>query len=389
MSKAGQAAILCSLLAGSLVALQNAGVCQVRMPATSNVRHATRSALDPTRAPRRAGVLAPSEFYQQEGVSWSTRAIYPDSGVYRGLAGAWERQADSSFLYAIGGEGLRDVKACYRYNSRTDAWTRIADLPVASSNQSAVYWQDDGGGTDSSGVYTLGYCYTDTILPYQLIYGGNVYHWTKAANAWTEVTPLPVSSYGNMGATLGDSIFCICNFGNSMYVYSIRQGTWSERPAPATGNCNYGAMAVCQGKVYEIGGFFTNDCFQVYDPVAHTWTNLAAPPSCVGGNAPCFAPWHHGSTERLYCWGGADTWTVNNGVAWWNPATSAWTEEGTISRAVCSAFYGPIAEWPGPVEGLNHACGYNGISWYFMRHWRGIPDTTNNDRRRPIRALRS
>jgi len=334
MSKAGQAAILCLLLAGSLVALQNGGVCPVRYAAPSNTALASQAALDPACAPPRNGVLPPSESYQQEATNWSTRASYPGAkGVFRGMAGAWERQADSSFLYAIGGIGGQDssyLQSCYRYNSRTNTWTKIADLPVPSSNQSAVYWQDDGGGTDSSGVYTLGF--------YNGTYGRSVYHWTKADNAWTEMASLPVSSYGNMGATLGDSIFCICNFGNSMYVYSIRQGTWSVRTAPFHGNCYFGAMAASQGKIYEIGGFYTNGSFQVYDPISHTWTTEAAPPACVGGNSPNFAPWGSGILERLYCWGGADCWTPRNGVAWWNPGTNVWTEEGTIPVGVTGAF---------------------------------------------------
>ena len=115
-------------------------------------------ALDPTRAPEGVFQQVPEGGSPEDAALWRTRADYPSSGVYRGLSGAWEQQADSSFMYAIGGQ--RDFEysnECYRYDSRTNTWATLASLPIPCSNEQAVYWQDNGVGEDSSGVFTLGF----------------------------------------------------------------------------------------------------------------------------------------------------------------------------------------------------------------------------------------
>jgi len=366
MSKYGLTVMVCLLFAGGLIAGQlGTGLATTSgVPGTPGLNTAPVY-MDPTRAPEGKYQQAPQEVYQQDAVTWSTRAAYPASGTYRGLAGAWETWPDSGYFYAIGGQGSYYSNECYRYNSRLNTWATLATLPITASNQWTVYWQDPGVGSDSSGLWTLGY--------YNGGYGGNVYHWYKASNTWAAWTSLPVSSYGNTGAVIGDTIFCKCNFGSSFYAWSIRTGgSWNSRPN-GTGNTYFGAACAFQGKFWDLGGFYTNTNFQVYDPVAHTWTTKAAPPSNVGGNSPNIVPWDTGVVHRLYAWGGGAYWSPWSGVAWYDPLSNTWTSEGTTPEGCLASFMGPVKEFPGPILGINSCAGYNGSS-YITTHRHGVPD---------------
>ena len=320
------------------------------------------------RAPQFSRLQAPSESFQEDAVMWRTRSVYPGRVTYRGMTGAWEREADTSFLYAVGGQTIDSgyTSECYRYSSRTNIWTRLADMPVASSNQCTVYWADNGGGTDSSGCFTFGTA-RDTSTT-------DCYWWRKSTNVWSLVVSYQGPTHiGNMAAVVGDSVFLMTYDSTFRFQrYSIRQGTWARRADPPVENY-FGAMCVSQGKVYQCGGWFNQLTFQEYDPVTGTWQSKAPCPSVVGGNSPCLAPWDTGPFHRIYCWGGGDGWMSKSGVAWWDPGTNVWTVEGNLPEGVIGAFYAPVQEFPGPINGLNHVCGYTG-SELITTHRRGVPD---------------
>lgn len=368
MSKYGLTVMLCLLLAGGVFAGQTgAGLATIAGAPDAPGLNTAPVDLDPTRAPEGKFMQAPQESYQQDAVTWSTRAVYPTSGTYRGHIGAWERQAlDSSFYYAVGGQGYSYYPYNYRYNSRTNTWAQMANMPVGTSNQCAVYWRDaDGSGQDSSGVFSFG------------TYGGasntNCYYWRKSTNTWTQVASYSGSwYYGNMAAVVGDSAFLMTYNSPTFQRYSIRQNAWATRTSPSVANY-FGAMTAAQGRVYQVGGWSAQTTFQEYNPLTGTWTNKAATPSNVGGNSPNIAPWDTGSVHRVYVWNGANAWTPYNGVAWWDANSNTWTTEGTVPEGVCGAWSAPIDEFAGPIKGINHACGYNGSS-YITTHRRGVPD---------------
>jgi len=364
MSKYGLTVVVCLLFAGGLIAGQTSAALATANGVTGTPGLNTAPVNDdPTRAPEGQYVQAPQEVYQQDAVTWSTRAAYPSSGTYRGNAGAWEAQTDSSFMYALGGQGSYYSSEFYRYNSRTNTWATMATLPVTTSNQAAVYWQDPGTGGDSSGVYCLGY--------YNGSYGNNVYWWRKSTNTWTAVASIPGSSmYGNVGCTVGDSVFCNTYYG--FYAYAPRTNTWVTAASPPNTYRYFGAMAQSQGKAYLIGGWGYTTVDQ-YTPSSNTWVTRAALPSGVGGNSPNAVPWDTGSVHRLYVWSGGNYWTPQTGVAWYDANSNTWTSEGTMPEGTVGAFYGMVKEFPGPILGLNNATGYNGSS-YITTHRRGVPD---------------
>ena len=368
MSKYGLTVMLCLLLAGGVFAGQTgAGLATIAGAPETPGLNTEPVYLDPTRAPEGQYMQAPQEVYQQDAVTWSTRAVYPTSGTYRGMIGAWERQTlDSSFYYAVGGQGYGYYNYNYRYNSSTNTWAQMANMPVGSSNQCAVYWRDaDGSGTDSSGVFTFG------------TYGGssntNCYYCRKATNTWVQVASFSGSwYYGNMAAVVGDSAFLMTYNSPRFQRYSIRQNSWATRTDPPVSNY-FGAMTAAQGKVYQAGGWMAQQTFQEYNPLTGAWTNKAAMPSNVGGNSPNIAPWDTGSVHRVYVWCGGNGWSTRSGVAWWDAGSNAWTADGTVPEGVIGAWSAPIDEFAGPIIGINHVCGYNGSS-FITTHRRGVPD---------------
>ena len=361
MSKYGLTVILCLLFAGGLIAGQTGAglVTTAGVPGTPAV-----TTLDPTRAPEGQYVQAPQESYQQDAVTWSTRAAYPSSGTYRGLPGAYEVQTDSSFLYAIGGQGSYYSAECYRYNARTNTWTTLATHPSGgTSNQASAYWQDNGVGGDSSGVFTF--------ATYGNMSNNNVYWWRKSTNTWYQVASIPGSwMYGNVACTIGDT--CWVNTYYGFYGYCPRTNTWYSRASAPASYVYFGAMAASQGKAYLVGGWGITSVY-AYNPATGTWATKASLPGGIGGNSPNAVPWDTGAVHRLYVWCGGNYWTAQNGVAWYDAGSDVWTSDGTCPEGIIGAFYGFIKEFPGPIIGINHCAGYNGSS-YITTHRRGVPD---------------
>ncbi|HTW90076.1 MAG TPA: hypothetical protein VMH22_00005, partial [bacterium] len=376
----GKAMVLSAILIGTTFAVSPSVLYVTDKPHRQDVTPAYRAqksvpAPDPTHAPEGVNLTAPqpAEAYQQEALTWSTRAAYPGSGQYRGCPGAYDRGyagTDSSFYWAIGGAGSGYATTNYRYDPRSNTWLALAALPTGDANSYSAYWRDNGNGTDSSGVFVLGV--------YNGSYYNSCYWWRKSTNTWTQITGYSGSAdYGVMAAAAGDSIFLLAQYPtvNQFQLYSIRQGTWANRTnPPVTGNF-FGAMVAAQGNIYQIGGWSNQTTFQRYNPTAGVWTNLAAVPSVTGGNSPCAAVWDTGAVHRIYVWGGGNSWAPTTGVAWYDLGAGAWNTEAHLPEGIIGAFYGPVTEWGGgnSINGINHCCGYNG-SGYITTHRRGVPD---------------
>ncbi|MBM3332363.1 hypothetical protein FJY68_11045, partial [candidate division WOR-3 bacterium] len=366
MSKYGLTVMLCLLLAGGVFAGQTgAGLATIAGVPNAPGLNTAPVDLDPTRAPEGRFMQAPQEVYQQDAVIWSTRAVYPTTGCYRGMQGAYGKRGDTSLLWAVGGQGPAYYPYNYEYNARTNVWTMRANMPEGSSNQAAVWWADtDGSGQDSSGIFVLGTFSGGTY--------NNCYYWRRSTNTWVTIANFGGTPYtGNMGACVGDSIFLMKFYAPYFRKYDIRSNTWVDRPNPSVPNY-YGAMAVSQGKIYQAGGWLNQLTFQEYNPLTATWTNKTAMPSNVGGNTPNLAPWDTGAVKRIYAYGGGNGWTTKNGCFWWDVGSNAWTAEGTIPEGIIGAWYGFIQE-AGNIIGINYVAGYNG-SAFITTHRRGVPD---------------
>ena len=302
-----------------------------------------------------------------DAVTWYAQTAFPLAARCRGMS-CVESWPDSSFLYAIGGQGPYAEPRyadCLRYDVRTHTWLTLASMPDVCSNECAVWWTDNGGGTDSSGIYVLG----KWDGPYDIT--ATCYHWTKATNTWssTEVPMYPgTPGTGNMAAVVGDSIFLMhqnVGTGVELHRYSIREGAWTLRATPPAQVIS-GGMCSYNGKVWQMGGWTATLGLQVYDPPTGSWTTLTSYVGTAGGNSPAIA----GIAGRIYVWGGGDGWTGWSGVAYYDIAAGTWTTETSMPDAASGSFAGLIDSAGTP--GMHRACGATtGAAVLTALHYRG------------------
>jgi hypothetical protein len=299
----------------------------------------------------------------RDAIVWFPRAEFPAPGRSRGMSCV--EPGDTSYLYALGGRTSDSIVAsCFRYDPVSDTWSPIAPLPETNTNQSAVWWTDDGVGTDSSGIFVLGRYDAGSFK--------TCYHWTRADNAWsaTEVSEYPgIPESGNMAAVAGDSVFLIHRNSDStteFHCYSIREGTWSVRPTPACSTNYYGAICSYAGRIWQLGGWSSSTDFQVYNPAARQWTRLASP-SGVGGNSASLL----GCSGRLWACGGGSGWSPWQGAASFDTVTLTWSSESLLPMPTLAALAGVLVLSGEP--GLHLACGRGSGGVRYTAHYRGEP----------------
>ncbi len=296
-------------------------------------------------------------------ITWYSQPTYPASGRFRPMSCV--EPGDTQYLYVIGGRNGEIYSDCYRYNIRTGQWSTIAPLPEPNCNQAAVWWTDDGVGTDSSGIYVFGR-YTPAAT-YK-----TCYHWTKATNTWssTEVPEYPGNPWtGNMAAVVGDSVFLIHRLSQEVcefHRYSIREGTWEARPQPALPGNYYGAICVADDQVWQLGGWQNSLGFQRYNPATGVWKILPDAPPNTAGNSCCLGA----AGGYIWAWGGGNGWTSTNGVACYDKHTNQWSNETSLPENIQAAAYG-VLDSAGTL-GLHCVCGYRTLAV----HYRGTGITT-------------
>jgi hypothetical protein len=299
----------------------------------------------------------------QDAITWLPKAEFPAAGRSRGMSCV--KLGDTSYLYALGGRTADSIVAsCFRYDPNSDVWSPIAPLPEKNTNQWAVWWSDDGVGSDSSGIFVLGRYDSGSFK--------TCYRWTEADDTWSaaEVPEYPgIAESGNMAAVVGDSVFLIHRNSDStteFHCYSIREGTWSARPTPVCSANYYGTICSYAGRIWQLGGWHSSTDFQSYDPGTHQWTRLASPYGVGGNSAMLF-----GCLGRIWACGGGSGWTPWQAAASFDTVTQTWNSESPLPNPVLAAFAGVLGL---PDEsGLHLACGRASGGVRYTLHYRGEP----------------
>jgi Kelch motif len=184
--------------------------------------------------------------------------------------------------------------------------------------------------------------------------GGSTLHerYDPATNSWSTVKPLPANLDHIQGVELGGLIYYVGGLqnwpgpqSNTVYVYDPKTDTFSEgTPMPSDRGRGAGGVAVYNGKIYYAGGLHDGKAvpwFDVYDPVAKSWTKLA--------DMPRARDHFQGAVVdgRFYAIGGRDTaidatttkvdvYNLAGGASssWQTPATDLPTARGGFATAV-------------------------------------------------------
>ncbi|MFY1689593.1 S8 family serine peptidase [Plantactinospora sp. WMMB782] len=196
-----------------------------------------------------------------------------------------------------------------------DAWTRVANLPAAIFDNSAV--------TLDGKVYSIGGG-ADT--------GNERKSWVydPATNVWTALPDMPTARSKPAVAALNDRIYVLGGWGagdapvDTVDVFDPATRTWTTlagvtNPAPRAA----AAFATSGGKLYVVGGCGDNECsvdtadVTVFDPITGTFGSAADYPQGSSWMA-C-----GGVGGKVYCAGGVGAVEFRNGFVY-DPATDAW-----------------------------------------------------------------
>jgi len=208
-------------------------------------------------------------------------------------------------------------RICEAYNTSTDSWTRIADLPHMDGRYAMEAIAFNGkiytfGGTNISGNYNndnideydpttntwvayrakLGkrlstvplaeyggkiYCFGGGLYQSSDWWSNDVYEYDPIANMVTTKTSMPTKRGSACAATVGDKIYVIGGFGgynasdplDVVERYDPVTDQWATgfAPIPTGGDVGCG---VINGKIY-VNVFRTTEVYE-YNPAVNTWT---------------------------------------------------------------------------------------------------------------------
>lgn len=211
-------------------------------------------------------------------------------------------------IYTVGGLAGR-ASANEIYDTRTNAWSLGADLPVDTDHAWAV------------------------SLAGRVYVGGGrtrrVFFYDPPTNVWTEVASSAHVHGGTpAAAVIGGRIYVAGGTGggmagNEVEMYDPVANSWASL-APMSCARNHTGGAVLEGRLYVAGGRPGNqNCLEVYDPTTNVWTRRAAMPTGRSGIAAAAIG------KCLYVFGGegnsADPNGIFHDVEAYDPATDSWT----------------------------------------------------------------
>jgi len=287
---------------------------------------------------------------------WTTGAVFPAPLADLGQGQGFSRN-DTGWVFVFGGEvGQTNNRI---YNTRTNAWTTGAPLPVGKDRGASARVKDSLymiGGANASNVYTT-----------------DVYRYSINANAWVTVAPLPVALGWSNGAGYQDSLMYVAGGYNgsatvaTVYLYNAISNTWrTATPLPAIRFG--GGMAIKGDTIVYVGGVDGSvvqsttyrGVISQSDRSVITWTT--GTPMPTGMFRIVAQPW---GPKGIIVTGGSSTtpftsvsnacWSYSPGANAWITLpnkTTAWTagQSGSVAlgggfwKLVCASGYGGTAQ---------------------------------------------
>lgn len=214
-------------------------------------------------------------------LTWATRAARPvaASELFGGPVG--------NTLYTMGGfvdNTFKPTRAVYAYDVTNNSWARRADLPVALTHTAVV--------TDGASIYYAGGYPGNGPNGNQTFSTRAVYRYNTASDTYTALPDLPVARGGGAMAKLGNALYFMGGSDSSRNdvsnVYALDLGNlaagWTTKASlPAARN--HPAAVTLNGSIYFLGGQTNQDAqltaqrnLYRYDSSSNAWTSLASLP---------------------------------------------------------------------------------------------------------------
>jgi len=147
-----------------------------------------------------------------------------------------------------------------------------------------------------------------------------------ATDTWAFKVPLPTPRYAFATAVCQNKIYCIGGYTSNITVTGINEvydpatDTWETKAAMPTARSSVQANVV-GGKIYLIGGYPNGAFNEVYDPVANTWETKTPMPNGTSGYASAIVD------NEIYLF-------QHNLNQIYDPATDSWSQGTSPPRDI-------------------------------------------------------
>ncbi|MBK8876952.1 MAG: hypothetical protein KBH11_13675 [Bacteroidia bacterium] len=251
--------------------------------------------------------------------TWTAKNDFPGLKRYAGSAFSINNLGYFGCGADFTGNFSNVYKDFWQYNTGSDTWIQIADIPL--QRYSAIDFSLDGFGYVGTGWTVLGSAATSTFYKYNptsntwtLIaplpgsnrytgvglsnglkgYGGfgyaplrkDFYEYNAVNDIWTPVTTFPSTERQSLnGFTIGTDVYVGCGYTssprNDFWKYDPVNGTWTQTadyPVPNYASVgftlnNKGIVGLGRNNTVQFNSFFE------YDPTSNSWTALPPFPS--------------------------------------------------------------------------------------------------------------
>lgn len=172
----------------------------------------------------------------------------------------------------------------------------------------------------------------------------------SADDAWTRVADLPAAIFDNSAVTLDGKVYSIgggtgSGLEKKVWVYDPDTDSWSELPELASSRAKPGVAAV-GGKIYVTGGWADNGnpdpAMDVFDPASETWSRLDG----VTNPAPAAAAGTAVAGGKIYLVGGCTdgACTASDETVAFDPQTETFTTRAPYPHPVSWMSCGGIGD---------------------------------------------
>lgn len=249
--------------------------------------------------------------------SWASKHAMPTAR--RGLVTA----TVDGVIYAIGGRSaseinLRTVEAYVTGVIQLNPWKTKAQMPAPRA------WAS-GAAVINGKIYVPGGLNADANPTKSL------YQYNPATDAWTKKADMPIASYDGAAVAYNGKLWVVTPAGSStrLHRYDPSTNTWTARASGPAGH-HYPVAGVIDGKIYVAGTMKSDESpshlVSVYDPASNSWSTRADMPlDQLGAGGRVIS-------GKLYLAGGfhALNYSAVNYTTVYNPATDTWTQKATM-----------------------------------------------------------
>ncbi len=276
------------------------------------------------------GVTGPSKV---SGINWVSGAtmlvprVEPETAVVDGKMYVFSGYGDIAGTH---GNGWQPSKSYDRYDPKTNKWSRLGNMPIATTHGAVAVVGKD--------IWIAGgYTARPRTTNYQDFGTTNVLIYHTLTNTWSRGPSLPVKRASSGMALVNNKLYYISgepedHVSNSKEVWvldlSKQSLGWRARAPIPDGRTHFGT-AVVNGKIYILGGQHGIDkkatflkSNYMYDPVTNKWTRIADLPSNQSHNSPNTLV----IGSKIYIFGGEFSYNNDTSrVLEYDPATNRFT----------------------------------------------------------------